>query len=65
MAWDIAVDDDDGGFQRLREAWSSARSFWWRIDDSVELPTVLAEDWPPRDELLLDWIDRRSQPRGS
>ena len=56
MAWDIAADDGDGGFQRLREAWPSARSFWWRIDDSVELPTALAEDWPPRDDLLLDWI---------
>lgn len=56
MAWDIAADDGDGGFQRLREAWPTGRSFWWRIDDGVELPTALAEDWPPRDDLLLDWI---------
>jgi type VI secretion system ImpM family protein len=57
MAWDAgALDDGDDGFRRLREQWPAARSFWWRIDDSVELPTALAEDWPPRDDLLLDWI---------
>jgi hypothetical protein len=22
----------------------------------VELPATLPEDWPPRDDLLLDWI---------
>jgi type VI secretion system protein ImpM len=57
MAWDVvALDEGEDGFQRLREARPSARSFWWRMDDSVELPAALAEDWPPRDDLLLDWI---------
>ncbi len=57
MVWDVGVlDDGDPGFQRLRETWPSARSFWWRVDDSVDLPEALAEDWPPRDDLLLDWL---------
>ena len=57
MAWDVGVlDDGEAGFQRLREAWPSARSFWWRVDDSVDLPEALAEDWPPRADLLLDWL---------
>jgi len=56
-AWDIGVlEGGDGGFQRLCESWPSARSFWWRLDDGVDLPAALAEDWPPRDDLLLDWI---------
>ena len=57
MVWDVgALDDGDAGFQRLRDTWSSARSFWWRVDDSVDLPEALAEDWPPREDLLLDWL---------
>jgi len=57
MAWDaLATDEGEGGLQRLREAWPSARSFWWRVDDGVDLPAPHAEDWPPREELLLDWI---------
>ena len=57
MAWDAAVPDDgDGGLQMLRERWPAARSFWWRVDDSVEPPEALAEGWPPREELILDWI---------
>jgi hypothetical protein len=56
-AWDIGVSDNgEGGLLRLRDAWPLSRSFWWRLDDSVELPATLPEDWPPRDDLLLDWI---------
>ena len=55
--WDLGtLDDGDRGFQLLREARPSARSFWWRMDDSVDVPAALAEDWPPRDELLLDCV---------
>ena len=57
MAWDAAAPEEgDGGLQLLRTLWPAARSFWWRIDDSVEPPDVLAEGWPPREELLLDWV---------
>lgn len=56
-AWDIGVPDEgDAGLQRLRATWPSARSFWWRLDDSVHLPAALPEAWPPRDDLLLEWI---------
>lgn len=56
-AWEVGASEHcDGGFQRLREACPSARSFWWRLDDGVEPPAALAEDWPPRDDLLLEWI---------
>jgi type VI secretion system ImpM family protein len=57
MPWDVSVlDNGDHAFDRVRAQWPMARSFWWRMDDSVELPAALAEDWPPRDDLLLDWI---------
>jgi type VI secretion system ImpM family protein len=57
MAWDVGeLEEPDDGLPRLRERWPSARSVWWRMDDSVDLPAALAEDWPPRDDLLLDWI---------
>ena len=58
MAWDVLALDDNGddGFWRLRQTWPSARSFWWRMDDGVDTPAALAEGWPPRDDLLLDWV---------
>ncbi|HEY9028079.1 MAG TPA: type VI secretion system-associated protein TagF [Burkholderiaceae bacterium] len=57
LAWDTSGADeaDEHGFQRLRDTWPAARSFWWRIDSEVD-PPPLAEDWPPRDSLVLDWI---------
>ena len=66
IAWDIGTPDDaERGLQRLRETWPAARSFWWQID-SEEDPPPLAEDWPPRDSLVLDWIGaaapQRAQP---
>ena len=56
LAWDIgAPDEAESALQRLCQTWPAARSFWWRIDREED-PPPLAEDWPPRDSLVLDWI---------
>jgi type VI secretion system protein ImpM len=63
IAWDIGGPHDAArSLGRLCEAWPAARSFWWRID-AEEDPPPLAEDWPPRDSLVLDWIGAATERR--
>ena len=40
----------------LRQQWPAARSWWWRADALGATALPLAESWPPRDSLLLDWL---------
>lgn len=51
-----ALDTPADGVAALRARWPAAGSFWWRLDDAGEPAPPLAEDWPPRDGLLLDWL---------
>lgn len=41
---------------RLRQREPTAASFWWRLDHSMSEVGVLAEPWPPRESLLLEWL---------
>jgi len=40
----------------LRHSRPAARSFWWRLDGSMQEVGVLDETWPPRESLLLEWL---------
>lgn len=40
----------------LRGRWPAAASFWWCLEPPNASPAPLAEDWPPRESLLLDWL---------
>lgn len=56
ISWDTSAPDEaEGGLHRLCESWPAARSFWWQIEGDLD-PPPLAEAWPPRDSLVLDWI---------
>jgi type VI secretion system ImpM family protein len=48
--------DHDGSLAGLCAAWPSASSFWWCENLPAETLAPLAETWPPRHELVLDWI---------
>jgi len=41
---------------QIRHRQPSAGSFWWRLDASMSEVGVLAEPWPPRESLLLEWL---------
>lgn len=43
----------------MRKAWPAARSFWWCPEPVGDMPPPLAESWPPRESLLLDWLGLR------
>lgn len=40
----------------LRARWPTAASFWWRPEPLGDVPPALAEGWPPRETLILDWL---------
>lgn len=54
--------DSDGSdvhgdtLRALRDRHPSARSFWWRLGPEDGLADVQAQPWPPREELLLEWL---------
>jgi type VI secretion system protein ImpM len=43
-------------FAGLRVAWPAAASFWWRTEPPGDMRMPLAEDWPPRESLVLDLL---------
>lgn len=43
-------------FESVRTGRPSASTFWWRAIPAFDMHAPLAEAWPPRDALLLDWI---------
>lgn len=56
---DSATADDSTSRETLaeiRDREPSAGSFWWRLDASMSEVGVLAEPWPPRESLLLEWL---------
>lgn len=42
----------------LRSAFPDAGSFWWCPEPVGAMPPPLVEAWPPRESLLLDWLER-------
>jgi type VI secretion system protein ImpM len=46
----------EDGVAGLRARWPAAASFWWRIEPAADAQAPFAEDWPPRETLLLDWL---------
>lgn len=40
----------------LRGDWPASASFWWRPEPVGEMHPPLAEGWPPRETLVLDWL---------
>lgn len=40
----------------LRADWPGSASFWWCPEPVGEMHPPLAEDWPPRETLILDWL---------
>lgn len=40
----------------LRRSRPEGRSFWWRLDATMQEVGVLDEPWPPRESLLLEWL---------
>jgi type VI secretion system protein ImpM len=43
--------------ERLRADHPRAGSFWWRPEPVGAVPTPRVEPWPPRDALVLEWLD--------
>lgn len=57
VGWAGAEGDACGDTLRaLRDRHPSARSFWWRLGPEDGLADVLAQPWPPREDLLLEWL---------
>lgn len=55
--WPAAPADATGTtLAALREREPSARSFWSRVGPQEGEGETLAEPWPPRDGLLLEWL---------
>jgi type VI secretion system protein ImpM len=53
--WALAPAPDDD-VAALRARWPQAASFWWHLAPASDLQAPLAEGWPPREDLLLDWL---------
>jgi type VI secretion system protein ImpM len=45
-----------------RARWPSAASFWWRVSTDADVDEPLAEPWPPREALVLDWLGGTDTP---
>jgi type VI secretion system protein ImpM len=45
-----------GTLAELRQAAPHAQSFWWRPEPLGPMVPPLAEAWPPRESLVLDWV---------
>lgn len=61
LAWPTDATSAGGANSRetlaqIRHREPSAGSFWWRLDASMSEVGVLAEPWPPRESLLLEWL---------
>lgn len=58
MPWPTAPDapTPPENVAALRARVPAAASFWWRLDPAGDLSAPLAEAWPPREALLLDWL---------
>jgi type VI secretion system protein ImpM len=54
----VAPQAPDDALAAWRASRPEALSFWWRVGSVHTTPAPRAEGWPPRDELILDWLDR-------
>lgn len=56
MEADAGAGSADDRFESVRAGRPSASTFWWRAIPAFDMRAPLAEAWPPREALLLDWI---------
>ena len=55
-SWHCAPARAEASVADLREKWPTSASFWWCPEPVGEMKPPLAEDWPPRQTLILDWL---------
>lgn len=56
VEWPGADGDEHDTLRALRDRHPAARSFWWRLGPEDGLADLLAQPWPPHEDLLLEWL---------